>query len=170
MLELCACDRSRRKPAYHINRAFFLVVLLLGTASSAGTQPRAVDVGPEATLHAFVQAFDNLDWERFRSFFAEDATVFYPRGIARRAQGRVEIEANFQKVFKEIRGDRTQPPYMDLQPRDLHIQRFGDIAMATFHLDDRPGMVNRRTIVLHRLGNDWKIVHLHASEVAAAAK
>jgi ketosteroid isomerase-like protein len=126
--------------------------------------------GPEATLRAFIQTFDNLDWERFRSFFADDATVFYPRGMARRAHGRAEIEDNFQQVFTEIRGNRKQPPYMDLQPHDLHIQRFGDIAIATFHLDDRPGMVNRRTIVLHRVGDAWKIVHLHASEVAVAAK
>ena len=153
-----------------MNRAFFLVVLLLGTGISAWVRPRSGDVGPEATLHAFIQAFDNLDWDRFRSFFADDATVFYPRGIARRAHGRAEIEANFRQVFAEIRGTRTQPPYMDLQPHDLHIQRFGEIAIATFHLDDRPGMVNRRTLVLHRVGDDSKIVHLHASEVAAAAK
>jgi ketosteroid isomerase-like protein len=153
-----------------MNRAFFLVVLLLVTSGSARAQPRSGNVDPEATLHAFIQAFDNLDWERFRAFFADDATVFYPRGIDRRAHGRVEIEANFQKVFAQIRRDRTEPPYMDLKPRDLHIQRFGEIAIATFHLDDRAGMVNRRTIVLHRVGDDWKIVHLHASEVAVPAK
>jgi hypothetical protein len=67
-----------------------------------------------------------------------------------------------------FRGHRTQPPYMDLQPRDLHIQRFGDMAVATFHLYDRPGMVNRRAIVLHRVGGNWRIVHLQASEVAVA--
>jgi ketosteroid isomerase-like protein len=147
-----------------------LVVLLLGASSFAWARPRSGDLGPEATLQAFIQAFDNLDWDKFRSYFADDATVFYPRGMPRLALGRVEIEANFQQVFTQIRGDRTQPPYMDLQPRDLHIQRFGDIAIATFHLDDRPGMVNRRTIVLHRVGDHWKIVHLHASEVAVGAK
>ena len=147
-----------------------LVVLLLLTVRCAWARPNPVDIGPESTLQAFIHAFDNLDWDKFRSFFGDDATVFYPRGIARRAHGRVQIEANFQKVFAQIRGDRTQPPYMDLQPHDLHIQRFGDIAIATFHLDDRPDMVNRRTIVLHRVGDAWKIVHLHASEVAVAAK
>jgi ketosteroid isomerase-like protein len=153
-----------------MNRAFFLVLVLLGTGSSAGEQPRSEDVGPETTLHAFIRAFDNLDWERFRGFFADDATVFYPRGVASRAHGRAEFEANFQQVFTQIRGSRKQPPYMDLQPHDLYIQRFGDIAVATFHLDDRPGVLNRRTIVLHRMGDRWKIVHLHASEVAVPAK
>ena len=55
---------------------------------------------------------------------------------------------------------------MDIQPKDMQIQVFGDIAIATFHLDDRAGFLNRRTIVLHQTTTGRKIVHLHASEVA----
>jgi hypothetical protein len=69
-------------------------------------------------------------------------------------------------VFEQIRAGRTQPPYTHLQPRDLKIQSYGEIAIATFHLDDRPGVLNRRTIVLRRSKGQWKIVHLHASETA----
>jgi len=121
---------------------------------------------PEAMLQDFIRAFDNLEWDQFRGFFADDATVFYPRGFVNRASGRLEFEANFRKVFEQIRAGRTQPPYMDLQPRDLHIQRYGDIAIATFHLDDRPGVLNRRTLVLRKMKGQWKIIHLHASETA----
>jgi len=121
---------------------------------------------PEAMLHDFIRAFDNLERDPFRGFFADDATVFYPRGFTTRASGRLEFEANFRKVFEEIRAGRTQPPYMDLQPRDLHVQRYGDIAIATFHLDDRPGVLNRRTLVLRKVKGQWKIAHLHASETA----
>jgi ketosteroid isomerase-like protein len=92
--------------------------------------------------------------------------VFYPRGFANRAHGRAEFEANFRKVFEQIRAGRTHPPYMNLQPQDLEIQSYGEIAIATFHLDDRPGVLNRRTIVLRRRKGQWKIVHLHASETA----
>jgi ketosteroid isomerase-like protein len=148
-----------------------LLVLLFGTTASAwAVGPQSADLSPEAVLQSFVRAFDNLDWEQFRDFFADDATVFYPRGFASRAHGRAEFEANFQQVFTQIRGSRKQPPYMDLQPRDLHIQRFGDVVIATFHLEDRPGLLNRRTIVLHRVGDRWKIVHIHASEVPVPAK
>lgn len=42
----------------------------------------------------------------------------------------------------------------------------GDLAVVTFHLDDRAGFVNRRSLVLRKEGAGWKIVHLHASEVA----
>jgi ketosteroid isomerase-like protein len=59
---------------------------------------------------------------------------------------------------------------MDIQPRDLNIQIAGNVAIATFHLDDRPGFMNRRTIVLQRQPSGWKIIHLHASEVATPAQ
>jgi ketosteroid isomerase-like protein len=54
---------------------------------------------------------------------------------------------------------------MDVQPRDMEIQLFGNIAITTFHLDDRAGFLNRRTIILNKTKGGWKIVHLHASEV-----
>ena len=122
------------------------------------------------TLSDFIQAFDNLDWDRFRASFDDDATVFYPREFPNRANGRREYERTFQKVFDRIRAGRTQGPYMDIQPRDLHLQIAGNIAIVTFHLDDRPGFLNRRTVVLQKQPSGWKIIHLHASEVAAQAK
>lgn len=129
-------------------------------------QSRSVDGEVRQALAAFIQAFDNLDWDRFRGSFADDATVFYPREFPHRADGRTEFETYFQKVFERIRAGRTKGPHMDIQPRELHIQIAGPVAIATFHLDDRPGFLNRRTIVLQKRGLDWKIIHLHASEVA----
>jgi ketosteroid isomerase-like protein len=55
---------------------------------------------------------------------------------------------------------------MDIQPKDLRVQMFGDIEIATFDLDDRAGFVNRRSIVFKKTKAGWKIVHLHVSEVA----
>ena len=143
-----------------------VVFLLLLTNLSVSAKTKPADAEVRETLSGFIQAFDNLQWEQFRSFFADDATVFNPRDVAPRANGRQEIEARFRSVFEQNRGNRSKPPYMDLQPRDLRIQMFGDVAIATFHLDDRPGVLNRRTIVMHKQSGGWKIVHLHASEVA----
>ncbi len=122
------------------------------------------------TLVAFIQAFDNLDWETFRASFADDATVFYPRAFPQRADGRLEYERNFRQVFEQIRAGRTKGPYMDLQPRNLKIEIAGDVAIVTFHLDDRPGFVNRRTVILRKFTESWKIIHLHASEVSIPAR
>jgi ketosteroid isomerase-like protein len=100
---------------------------------------------------------------------ADDATVFYPRAVPNRADGRAEFERTFRQVFEQIRAGRTTGPYMDIQPRDLKIQIAGDVAIVTFHLDDRPGFINRRTVILKKLAPGWKIIHLHASEVAKSS-
>jgi ketosteroid isomerase-like protein len=142
---------------------FLLSVLTLPVAMNAAPNAQS-DV--RETLADFIQAFDNLEWDKFRSFFADDATVFYPREFPGRAEGREQFEKYFRKVFDRIRAGRTQAPYMDIQPRDLKLQITGDITIATFQLDDRPGFLNRRTIVLQKQKSGWKIVHLHASEVA----
>jgi len=57
-----------------------------------------------------------------------------------------------------------------LQPRSLKIEIAGDVAIVTFHLDDRRGFVNRRTVILRKFTERWKIIHLHASEVSIPAR
>ena len=141
-------------------------LLLVLTAASSPAETESVETEVRATLAQFITAFDNLDWDAFRSAFDDDAAVFYPRGVPERANGRAEFERTFRIVFEQIRQGKTAAPFMDIQPRDLKLQIFGEIAIATFDLDDRPGFANRRTIVLHRAGRGWKIVHLHASEVS----
>src|SRR4051794_38610380 len=66
-----------------------------------------------AALAKFVHAFDDLDWETFRGCFADNATVFHPRQFARLAEGRAGVEDTFKQVFARIKGDKTNPPYMD---------------------------------------------------------
>lgn len=129
-------------------------------------QPGSSESQVREAVANFIHAFDNLDWDTFRLAFSDDATVFYPRVFSERASGRTEFEKTFKTVFEQIRGGRTSAPYMDIQPKDIDIRIFGDTAIATFHLDDRPGFVNRRTIVMNKTPDGWKIVHLHASEVA----
>ncbi len=117
------------------------------------------------TLQNFLTSFDDLDMQRFISFFEEDASIFYPRGTAKRVDGRDAIQSQFTEVFAGIRGRQTHPPYMHIEPRNTGIQLLGEVAIVTFHLDDRPGMLNRRTVILHKTTSGWKIAHLHASEV-----
>lgn len=119
----------------------------------------------EALVH-FLRAFDDLDWDRFRLAFDDHATVFYPRAIPRRANGRAEFEKGFKNRVRVNSRRQTSAPYMDIQPKEMRIQVFGDVAIATFHLEDRAGFINRRTIVLEKTEKGWKIVHLHASEVS----
>lgn len=146
----------------------FAAVLTLLVVSSvcARTQPGHAESEVRDTLAKFVEAFDDLDWEAFRLAFDDSATVFYPRAVPERADGRAEFEKMFKAVFEQIRSGKTAAPYMDIQPKKMKIQLFGNVAIATFHLDDKAGFLNRRTIVLNKTEKGWKMVHLHASEVA----
>lgn len=149
-------------------RAALALALLLPVAPTFA-HSQTVDADVHEALAHFIRAFDDLDWEQFRLAFDDQATVFYPRVMPERASGRAEFEKGFKTVFQQIRGNKTAAPYMDIQPKGLTIQRFGSVAIATFHLDDRAGFINRRTIVLNKTERGWKIVHLHASEVSIAS-
>ena len=140
--------------------------LLLVPSVFAQSQPSQSEADVHKALAKFIRAFDDLDWEHFRLAFDDKATVFYPRAIPRRANGRAEFEKAFKTMFQQVRDGKTAAPSMDIQPKELTIQLFGNVAIASFHLDDRVGFLNRRTIVLNKTKKGWKIVHLHASEVS----
>ena len=146
--------------------ALALVLALLLPSVFAQSQPEPVESEVKDALAKFIRAFDDLDWEAFRLAFDDSATVFYPRAVPERANGRAEFEKTFKIVFEQIRGGKSGAPYMDIQPKEMRIQFFGNLAIATFHLNDRAGFLNRRTIVLKKTEKGWKIVHLHASEVS----
>ena len=117
---------------------------------------------------AFIEAFNNLDWERFRYCFSDDATIFFPSRSGdspHRANGRDEIEARFKPGFDEIRKSKPNPPYLNIEPKDLKIQMLRDGAIVTFHLDGDDS-VGRRTVVFQKRKGKWLIVHLHASIIA----
>jgi ketosteroid isomerase-like protein len=150
-----------------MKRALVLLILSSCTTFAAATNP---DDEVRQALSQFVQAFDNLDWDRFVGFFSDDATMFQPRRFGPRAENKLEIESQFRQVFQVIRGEQTKPPFMQISPRDLRVQMLGaEVAIVTFHLDDRPNVLNRRTIVWKRTKSGWKIVHIHASEVGLLA-
>ena len=71
----------------------------------------------------------------------------------------------FARLFEALRGrgDRLS----DIVPRELHVQLYGDVAIASFHLTGGQE-VGRRTLVLRRLGGRWLIVHLHSSALRVA--
>lgn len=122
---------------------------------------------PNDALAGFLAAFERLEWDKFRSYFAEDACVIHPSPeIPARICGYAEVEASFQKVFEQIRQSSSGPVFMELRPERLNIQMLGaDAAITSFELsnDQRFG---RRTLVWQKQETGaWKIVHLHASSM-----
>ncbi len=155
--------------------ALCLLVLPLCLVAPIHARPTVIATGErtqdsstvEAAAGRFIVAFNNLDMTAFLDRFADDATIVHPpsgppRVFPKRVQGKPEIQRTFQAVFDQIRGGRTTPPYMNLQPRDLLVQEYDGFAVLTFHLGSDT-QVGRRTLVFRRIGSDWKIVHLHAS-------
>ena len=117
----------------------------------------------ETAANRFVEAFNNLDTDRFFSCFADDATVFFPfPDSPRRMSGRPNYEKRFLDFFQEVRRERDGPPYLDIDPADMDFQIHGRVAVLTFHLRSEPEL-NRRTVVFEQRSGQWLIVHLHAS-------
>jgi ketosteroid isomerase-like protein len=123
--------------------------------------------GDEVTqlLNDFLVPFSNQDVPKFIEYFADDATVFFPsaRFSAVRVEGRAAIARTFEQVFQSSATPTAARPM--IRPQDVKVQRFGDTAIVTFHLGSNESR-SRRTFVLRRIDSQWKIVHLHASQIS----
>ena len=152
-------DGTQTKPLIKV----LVVALALSALGVAHGQPNPQkDV--ERVVGDFLVAFGNRDYALFAPYFSEDATVFFPPSKAAplgRVQGRPQIERTFKTIFDAYppRSDRPPAP---LAPQDLLIQEVDGHAVVTFLLGSETAR-QRRTLVLRRVGAEWKIVHLHGS-------
>jgi ketosteroid isomerase-like protein len=145
-----------------IKRGLPTVVALVAIAWSAAAQSRT-ELGPVETVQKFVRANELADLESIMATFDEGATHFAPAQPLR-ASGKPAIREAFAQVFKQRRGP------IIIMPTDVAVQSFGDVAIVTAHLGALPALpvaepttFGRRTFVLRRTANEWRIVHLHAS-------
>lgn len=147
---------------------FTLFGALAGTARQAHAQAAADSAGAHAAAVSFLAAFDSVQWEPFRAFFADDVTMFFPFGdTPARADGRAAVEARFRRFFDEglaawQRSGRTGAPRLGITPRDLRVQMAGTAAIVSFHLGSESP--SRRSLVFrYTPAGEWKLVHWHAS-------
>jgi ketosteroid isomerase-like protein len=121
-----------------------------------------------AALSHFLTAFENLDWAPFRASFSDSATIFQPAPeMPERVTGPRGIDSTFRAVFANIRSHAIGgPPYQRLVPIDLRIQPLSPgLVLVTFELRNAERLA-RRTVVFRRESIGWRILHLHASNVA----
>ena len=149
-----------------LNSSFALVAALtiLGQESAKAADSQAEQKALEAVT-SFIEAFNDLDWNRFQAKFLPEATLFFPSGGPRtvwKEGASVRFNSMFDRFKERNRG--KSPPYLNIAPEDMKVQVAGDVAITTFHLSSAAG---RRTIVWHRRQNDWLILHLHASAIPA---
>lgn len=140
-------------------RALSLLFLLASCTTTSHTRP-------EAAVERFTAAFNRLSVVELRPLFAEDATAYLPMPqFGPRIDGREDILAALGPLFEgEIRRGST----MNLQAKELWVQRAGNTAIVTFDVGTE-AVFSRRTLVLERRRGEWKIVHLHASNVRPPA-
>ena len=144
--------------------------LAASAQSSAVARRDSADVA--GALRRFLTAFENLEWEPFRAAFSDSATVFHPApNMAERVTGRVAVDSSFRAVFAEVRAHATGgPPFHRLTPVDLRIQPLASgVVLVTFELRNAERL-GRRTVVFGRERDGWRVVHLHASNMAAPAR
>ena len=122
----------------------------------------------ESVIDAFLGAFEALDLDRFMSCWDSDPSVIHPfRESGRRLDGWEQVRDGWTLVFDFLRATHDGPPYLELRPVDLDIRFLGeDAAVVSFHLE-LDGAFGRRTLVLCEHSGTWKVVHLHASNIAA---
>ena len=145
-----------------------MLALAQPASSAAGattqTQQSIPDGTAEQATHAFLDAFNSLDAARFNSFFAEDATMFFPSGPfpKARVEGRQAVTAAFGRLFAMAKERGTTR--LNIKPVDIKVQDYGSFAVATFHLRGN-GNLGRRSIMFRQDGKSWRIIHFHASSL-----
>ena len=120
-------------------------------------------VAVQLSVEKFVAAFNTLQWQPFKNSFTEDATIFFPDWEEDvRKVGIKEIEKTWLEIFPEFK-DSANTFKLDIKPRDMLIQLYGQTAVVTFHLGNGEKYLARRTLVMVKRKKEWKIAHLHAS-------
>ena len=114
------------------------------------------------TLNEFLTAVMSQKLDSIMAFFNEDAQMFSPLGaFPARLDGRGNIRKQFEVIMEAFKAPSGAS--IKLDPQDMVIRELAPNAVLfTFHLK-LPGPLHRRSILLMRTGNDWRIAHIHAS-------
>jgi len=158
-------------------RYMAIAILAVGLLARphAAQKPTAEDLeGAMKPVQGFIEAMTNADLDALMKLFDEDATVFMPFAeTPRRLGGNAAIRSAFGALFDQLRKSAAGPPYLRLNPLDLESKLYGNTAIITFHLGALPSSTaphptrfSRRTFVVMPRNGQWRIVHLHASNMA----
>ena len=162
--------KSRRGAIVVLMLVLVLVLVLVCAPPARGAGSDEAEV--RKALMSFLDALNNLRWDDFRSWFADDVTLFNPEipeaASLGRVDGREAVEKSFRRVFDETRKRASGPPYMHIAPRNLQVQMLdrAAAAVATFEFDRDDGTIGRRTFVYEKTPAGWRIAHIHASNTS----
>lgn len=145
-------------------RLSLMILLLLMNFSVKAQHKDSIAV--IKSVNNFVTAFNNFNWTAFRESFTDDATIFYPYwNQASRIQGKQEIEKAWLTIFPEF-VDTKNSRKLQISPKNINLQLYQQTAIVTFHLRDGVNTLSRRTLIMVKKKQSWKIAHLHASNLS----
>ena len=161
------------------NISHLIVITIFSSLLLACSTTRQADNDQQEVMTAltnFVQAFENGDLATMEASFAVDATDF-PRAVMSNNNSSsiqnsdykrvVGIDPQMRRLISMWSANNDEPPYISLDPLDLEVKMFSDAALVTFHLIDGDAL-SRRSFVFSKREGEWKIVHLHASNVVSS--
>lgn len=156
--------------------------ILASCASTGASSPRPASptalasagdsAAARAAAQGFLAAFDSLQFDRFRDYFAEDVTMFFPfPQFPGRVDGKTrvaEIFGQFMAAQRDARSKAGRPMVQGIAARDLSVQMAGaGAAIVSFHLGAEATPA-RRSVVFRKEAGGWKVVHWHASSAPPA--
>ena len=145
-------------------RLSLMILLLLMNFSVKAQHKDSIAV--IKSVNNFVTAFNNFNWTAFRESFTDDATIFYPYwNQVSRIQGKQEIEKAWLTIFPEF-VDTKNSRKLQISPKNIKLQLYQQTAIVTFHLGDGVNTLSRRTLIMVKKKQSWKIAHLHASNLS----
>jgi len=149
--------------------ATILFLALTCTAFAARSPADATRAEVQSTFEHCMDAFRALDGDKFDACLDDDVSLFNPdipeANTLHLVHGRADVGAYFRGMFDSVRAHAPQPR-LDVQPRDVVIQLAGVTAVVTFEFARADGGYGRRTMVLVQRRAGWRILHIHASNIA----
>jgi hypothetical protein len=151
-----------------MRHAALLLVLMISACQCAPPAPVSHDAELKASFEDFISAFNELDWDRFSRHIAADASLFNPdipdAPSVIRIDGGEAVKASFEQVFAAARKSGSGP---GIHPQHILIQSYGTTGIVSFEFKRQGNSIGRRSIVFEWRDGDWKIVHIHASNVTS---
>jgi uncharacterized protein (TIGR02246 family) len=139
-------------------RSAVLALAIAATSCASTSSPAASEAELRQLATDFVQAVNDADADRFVSFFAPDASAFFPSPANR------ERVKGIESIRTIIGPALAQKPANPLVARDFEIDVDGNLGVVSFNVGSQQ-VSSRRTLVVRRIGGTWKVVHLHASNL-----
>lgn len=133
---------------------------------------QGMDKGAEnADLHTAIKGFDhayaNNDVEKYFSYYADKATVYF-------GDGRVDIAA-YHEMWTGLMAAGGGVELNEMSDLQVQVMPSGDVAISTSFIDNRTRAADGTTStsrafetdVWQKMGGKWKIISLHYSDIAA---